>query len=325
MKEMKSLTGIVFNIQRFTVHDGPGIRTEVFLKGCPFRCLWCDNPESFHLRQEVGVYPKRCVSIAKCGSCVAVCPLGNDSIFVEKDSGVISGINKEFCTNCLKCVEVCPSNALVSWGSEMTVENVIDIVLRDREFYDNSSGGITISGGEPLVQWMFTLELLKESKRVGIHTCLESTLHDKWDLVKKLLQYTDFLITDIKCMDTTKHIEYTGVSNILILENIKKVAELGKPYIIRIPIIPDHNDSNENIKKTAQFINNELGNTVKQVQLLPFHEYGKIKYSTLGLKYPLENYKWPERSIQKKKITHLVEVMRLHGIPAVLGNTTKVK
>ena len=324
MRESEGRTGTVFSIQRYTIHDGPGIRTEVFLKGCPLRCLWCDNPESFSRHREVGVFLKRCIGVDKCGYCITACPFAGDDIFTLEDN-VIIGIDREICTNCMKCVDACPGNALISWGDEMTVESVIEQVLKDREFYAVSGGGITISGGEPLINWKFALELLKASKRAGINTCLESTLHGKWNVIEKLLEYTDFLIIDIKHMDTAKHKEYTGTGNELILENIKKMAKLGKPYVIRIPVVPGHNDSIENIKKTAEFIVNDLGNTAKQAQLLPYHEYGSMKYKTLGLKYPDERFKNKgSPKIQQERATQLLEIMKSYGVPAVIGGHTKI-
>jgi pyruvate formate lyase activating enzyme len=325
IKECDGRTGIVFSIQRYTVHDGPGIRTEVFLKGCPLRCLWCDNPESFSRNREVGVFPKRCIGVDKCGYCITACPFAGDDVFTLQDD-VIVGINRKICTNCMKCVDACPGNALISWGDEMTVEAVIEQVLKDREFYAVSDGGITISGGEPLINWKFALELLKASKRAGIKTCLESTLHGKWNVIEKLLKYTDFLITDIKHMDTVKHKKYTGKGNELILENIKKMAKLGKPYVVRIPVVRGHNDSIENIKKTTKFIVNDLGNTAKQVQLLPLHEYGKIKFQTLGLEYPDGRFKKKgSPKIQKERAIQLLEIMKSCGVPAVIGGYTKIE
>lgn len=323
---MEEIKGIVFNIQRFTVHDGPGIRTEVFLKGCPLRCLWCDNPESFHFYQEVGVFSQRCIGIDKCGRCLDACSISKEgkSIFIIKENK-IAGINREICTNCLKCAEVCPANALIIWGKSMTINEVMSEIMRDLPFYEKSNGGVTISGGDPLVQWKFTLELLKECKKRGLHTCVESELHTNWEIIEKILPYTDLFLTDIKHMDPVKHKEYTGVSNWLILENIKKLAKLGKPIVIRIPVIPGLNDSIENIRKTSEFIVQELGATVKQVQLLPYHTLGHPKYESLDLKYPLENLNVPPKQQFKEHIDYLAEILQSYGIRAVVGAYSKIE
>lgn len=321
--------GIVTNIQRFTVHDGPGIRTEVFLKGCPLRCRWCFNPESFHPYSEVGVFPLKCLGIDKCKACMKACPEGDKFFYFSEQKGidneqrtVISGIDLDACTNCLKCAEACPGEALTIWGKAMSVEEVMTEVLKERPFYEEKGGGITISGGELLVQWRFVLGLLKACKENGIHTCLESTLLGDWDIIEQLMKYTDFVFTDVKHMDPKKHREYTGVSNETILENIKKVACLGIPIVIRIPVIPAHNDSEENIRASAEFIRDafrDKSNTLKQVQLLGFHQLGNEKYESIGLSYPLKDFVAPPHAEYKQTLDNLVRIMESYGVPAVVG------
>lgn len=323
---MKEIKGLVFNIQRFTVHDGPGIRTEVFLKGCPLRCLWCDNPEGLRASQEVGVFSQRCIGIDKCGRCLIVCPFSKEgeNIFIIEDNKIV-GINRNICTECLKCALACPANALIVWGKWMTVDEVMEEIMRDLPFYERSNGGVTISGGDPVVQWEFALELLKECKRRGIHTCVESALYANWAILEKFLPYTDLFLTDIKIMDPVKHKEYTGVSNELILENITKIAKLGKPIVVRIPVIPGLNDSIENIRKTGEFIVKNLGVAVKQVQLLPYHTLGYPKYKSLGLVYPLEKLEVPPKEQFKENVEHLAELLRSYGIKAVVGAYSKIE
>lgn len=320
----EEVTGAVFNIQRYTVHDGPGIRTELFLKGCPMRCFWCANPEGFNRNLEIGVYPNRCIGIDKCGYCLHLCSDGNDQKILGIEKNVVQSINRELCDKCMKCTDACPGNALVAWGKTMTVQEALQEIIKDREFF-GSNGGVTLSGGEPLVQWQYTLAVMKACKEARIGTCIESTFYAPWEVVKQVLTYADFILTDIKHMDSDKHKEFTGVGNELILENLTLISKMGIPYIIRVPVIPYHNDSIENAKATAQFIANQMGNTVKQVQLLVFHEYGTLKYPTLGIKYPLKGRTWPDRVQQKANILELLEVMISYDIPVVVGSNNKVK
>lgn len=313
--------GCVFNIQRYTIHDGPGIRTEIFLKGCPLRCRWCSNPESLHLYPEIGVYSSRCIGVDKCGYCIAACPSGEGALVREEN--LITGINRELCSGCLKCADACPSNALIVWGKKFSIESIMKIILADTDFYEKSGGGVTISGGEPFVQWEFTVELLKECRQNGIHTCLESSLHVRPEILERAYPFADMIITDIKQMDPAQHREYTGVSNELILKNIEKTAEAGKPLIIRIPVIPDHNNGEENIIATAKFIIEKLGNRVMQVQLLPYRQLGVEKYKSLGRDYPMNYLIPPERNIWESNIKNLADVLSSYGITAVAGTTVK--
>jgi pyruvate formate lyase activating enzyme len=315
--------GCVFNIQRYTIHDGPGIRTEIFLKGCPLRCRWCSNPESMKLGPEIGVYPKRCIGISNCGYCIKACP-NIDKGTLLTDGNTIAGINSQNCTGCLVCADACPSEALTVWGKKKTVSDVFKVVLSDMDFYRKSGGGVTISGGEPLIQWQFTAEILKECRNHGIHTCVESTLYVKKEIVNEILPLSDMIITDIKHMDTDRHREYTGVGNERILENIAAVADVNKPLIIRIPIITGLNDMDENIRATADFITGDLGNRVRQVQLLPYKQLGVEKYESLGREYPMNYYTAPERTIWEQNIKCVAERLQSFDIPAVAGTGNKL-
>jgi pyruvate formate lyase activating enzyme len=210
------------------------------------------------------------------------------------------------------------------WGKSLTVDSVMKTILSDSEFYEKSGGGVTISGGEPLVQIGFTFELLKECRKNKIHTCLESSLHIRPEILEQTYPVTDMIITDIKHMDTEKHREYTGVGNELILNNIVKTVEAGKQLIIRLPVVPGYNDSKEKITATARFISDRLGNRVSQVQLLPFRQLGAEKYESLGLRYGMDGFPTPPREVWEKNILLLVEVMKSHGIPAVAGSSNKI-
>ncbi|TEB14125.1 4-hydroxyphenylacetate decarboxylase activating enzyme [Pelotomaculum sp. FP] len=323
MKNDFGTEGIVFNIQRYTIHDGPGIRTEVFLKGCPLRCKWCSNPESMKPGLEVGVYANRCIGVDKCGYCLSACPQAKDRVIITADNKV-TGIDREKCTNCNKCAESCPANALMTWGKKMTIPEVMKVVLADREFYWKSGGGVTLSGGEALVQWEFARELLKECKKNHLHTCLESALHCRTDILEQVYPYVDLALTDIKHMNSAKHMEFTGAGNELILKNIKKTVEMNKPLVIRIPVVPEHNNSEENIRAAAEFIVKELKTCVNQVQLLPYRQLGTEKYTSLGIDYPMGDFKPVERNVWEQNIRHLVEVMKSYGVPAEAGTTSKI-
>jgi pyruvate formate lyase activating enzyme len=315
--------GTVFNVQHFTIHDGPGIRTEIFLKGCALKCKWCSNPESIKAKPEIGIYESRCIGIDKCGYCLNACSECDKGIFYRKGNR-IAGIDPAICNGCLKCADECPSDAIAVWGHKMSVGEVMAEVLDDVSFYEKSGGGVTISGGDPLIQWQFTQEILKQCRQHNIHTCIESELHCHPSLLDKLYPYTDLVITDIKHMDPEKHREYTGVDNHLILENIVKTVKLQKPLIIRIPVIPGHNNSEANIKATAEFISGKLFNRVLQVQLLPYRPLGLEKYDSLNMSYPMSDFTSIDMEAQKTEIAHFVALLKSHDIPAVAGSSEKI-
>ena len=269
----REIKGYLFNIQRYSIHDGPGIRTTVFLKGCPLRCYWCQNPESHREPPEVHFDQNLCTA---CGRCVTVCPSGASVL-----SNTSSSIDRSQCTACGKCVEVCPNEARRVIGRYASVEEVFKEVKRDEVFYSKSGGGITISGGEPLAQPEFTLNLLKLCRQNGIHTALDTSGYAKWPTVRQVLNYCDLVLYDIKHMDRTQHMKYTGVSNQLILDNAKRIAKVC-PMWVRVTVVPGYcNDSVGKIEAAAKFMAAELGTSVR-VCLLPYHRLGETKYERLG-------------------------------------------
>ncbi|MFC1969903.1 glycyl-radical enzyme activating protein [Chloroflexota bacterium] len=237
----------MFNVQRFSIHDGPGLRTTVFLKGCHLRCLWCSNPESMRLSPEITTKDVKCIGS---GRCAEVC-LQQAIAIVEK----IRTIDWEKCNHCMKCAEVCPSKAIEAVGEYMTIAEVIDMVGRDSDYYRRTNGGMTLSGDEPLLQWQFTLGLLGEAKRKGVHTALDTAGYAEWEILDEVLNHTDMVLYDVKHMDSEKHQEATGVPNEQILDNLQRTLAKSKTKVwIRRPVIPNFNDSEEDLEKLCKFV-----------------------------------------------------------------------
>lgn len=312
-------SGVVFNIQRFTIHDGPGMRTELFLKGCPLRCKWCSNPESWIPQPQVGVYRSKCIGKKVCGACVDSCPQQDLFRFT---AGKLAQIDREVCTDCLICAEECPSDALKQWGRRMTVEECMEVIRRDRGYYDRSGGGVTLSGGDPLVQSDFAAAVLRECKAENIHTCFESTFCAGWEEVEKVLPYTDLIISDLKQMNPDIHRQYTGVSNELILKNLHRLAQEEREIILRIPVIPEVNDGRRNIEESADFILNQMGGRVRTLQLLSFMRLGEEKYKSLGLPYEMADLHLRRQSFQKK-VDEIAKYFNSRGIHCVVGTREK--
>lgn len=317
--EKLSPEGIIFNIQRFTLHDGPGLRTELFLKGCPLRCEWCSNPESLAPWPQVGIYKTKCISQKKCGACTDVCPQKNVLTFTR---GKLTSVERHDCTNCLVCHDACPSDAIKLWGKSMSVQECMAEIRKDKGYYERSGGGVTVSGGEPLLQSEFVAALFNACKAEGIQTCLETSLYVSWKKVQSVLPDTDIIISDIKHMDPVIHKKYTRVSNDRILSNLKKLAADNRQIILRIPVIPDVNDDMANIEATADFILNDLGGRIRTLQLLSFMRLGEEKYASLGMPYKMKNIKINRRSFQKH-INGLAEYFNQRGIHCVVGTKEK--
>ena len=270
--------GTVFNIQRFSTSDGTGIRTTVFLKGCPLKCVWCHNPESHSASPQNFYRAELCIS---CGICAEVCERKAHS-FVDNEHI----LNRSICNACGCCAENCPANALELCGEIKAVEEIIETALRDKQFYEQSGGGITFSGGEPLMQYDFLLELLKSAKEQGLHTAIETSGYSEKDLLR-LNEYTDLWLFDIKLFDEEDHKKYTGVSNEIIFKNLRLLDEAGANIILRCPIIPDINFKKEHFESIGKLAT-DLKN-VKEIHLEPYHPLGISKSEQIGKTYIYEN------------------------------------
>jgi pyruvate formate lyase activating enzyme len=305
MTEDKTLKRLVFDIKHYAVHDGPGIRTTVFLKGCPLNCPWCSNPESQRTYQEIMFHKNLCIA---CGECVKICP--NEAQTTDMDHK----IKREMCERCGKCVEVCYSEALKMVGKYMSVEEIVKEVEKDELFYKNSGGGVTISGGEPLMYPDFTLELLKRCKEKGYHTALETSGYARWEVLERILKCVDWLFYDIKHMNSERHRELTGVPNELILENLTRIDKMDLTYVIRVPLIPTCNDSDENFEAMITFFST-LKN-YEYIEILPYHQFGISKYKGLGEEYRLSDVKPPETEY----LIQLREKMKHQGLKVIVAS-----
>ena len=267
-------TGTIYNIQRFSLHDGPGIRTTVFFKGCPLHCQWCQNPEGLTIETVLFSYQNKCLG---CGACLAQCPSAAISI---RESGPV--IDRDRCNLCLKCVDVCPVEAIQAAGREISVANLTQEILKDLIVFEESCGGVTISGGEPLMQPEFLIALLKALKYLNLHTTIETSGYAPWPVIEAVSEWTDLFLYDLKLIETGQSKIYTGVSSNLILNNLIKLLKKGPTVLVRMPLIPSVNDDEKSIRLTADFLNN-CG--VRTLELIPYHNLGITKYTSLGLKY----------------------------------------
>ena len=300
--------GCITEIQKFSVHDGPGIRTLVFLKGCPLNCLWCQNPETKCPDSEMRYDAGKCIG---CNVCIEECPQKAISL---KGKKLLT--DKKLCNVCGKCAEKCYAGAREIVGKMYSVSEVFDVVAKDKVFYKNSGGGITLSGGEPLLQWQFSTALLKKCKENNINTAVETCGFAKWENFEKVLKFTDFLLYDIKVIDPGIHKEYTGQSNELIISNLKKASKVNSKIIIRFPLIPNVNDDEDNLKATAK-----LAKKVSAIELhlLPYHEVGISKYKTLDIKYLLKNTAIPSN----EEVNRVKAILEKEGVEVIIGGSSK--
>ena len=278
--------GVILNLQRMSTEDGPGIRTTVFFKGCTLKCKWCHNPESIDFAKEHEWFEMRCI---RCETCVNVCP---ESAVSFQDDKLL--IDKALCKSCLKCAEECPSNALEAKGSDRTADDLFDEVIKDKAYF-GTDGGVTLSGGEVLAQADFAAELLKKLKAQGIHTAVDTCGYVKYENIKKVLEYTDLFLFDIKLMDQEQHQKYTGASNKVILENFEKLSSdaktTGAKIWIRTPLIPNVTDTDENINAIAEFIEKVGTESIDRWELLSFNNLCESKYQRLDKDWDFKGLK----------------------------------
>ncbi len=297
--------GTVFNIQRFSLHDGPGIRTTVFLLGCPLACAWCHNPEGMSFQPEVVIVGNRCI---RCGECVEACPRDLPS----GDGRGFSG-DRADCTVCGTCVDVCPTEARQLVGRSMTVDEVLTEVLKDRVFYDESGGGVTFSGGEPLSQAEFLLAALEACRAEGIHTAVDTCGYAPWETLRAVAALTDLFLYDLKATDDRVHRKYTGVSNASILENLKALGGEHGAIWLRVPVVPGVNDCTENFAVTGKLASSIPA--VRRVSLLPYHAMGNGKRERVGRPAELSDL----RSPSEMRMQELAAVVEDAGVLATIG------
>lgn len=299
----RSDMGLVFNIQRFSVHDGPGIRTTVFMKGCPLRCLWCSNPESQGFSPTLMV---RDINCKGCGACSKACPRGAICIHEHQRT-----IDRNKCNDCFNCVEFCIYRSLSVCGRYMSSPDILEEILKDKAFYENSGGGVTVSGGEPLSQGDFVADLFALCRNAGLNTVLDTTGYAPWETMKAVIEFADLILFDIKHLDREAHKKTTGVDNHLILQNLKRAADYARIWL-RIPLIAGFNDSEEHVRAITR-----LGRRyrVEKISLLPYHEGGKTKCEQIGGAYSFPGNSPPDDA----HLIRLKQIIEHEGLKCDVG------
>lgn len=295
---------LLMDVKRFAVHDGPGIRTTLFLKGCPLKCIWCHNPEGIQAKPQMAYYRHKCIG---CGECVRVCLAGAQTVTAEEGHR----FDRENCIACGACVNVCLGEAMLRYGRTIGLDEAISIALEDADFYGDT-GGVTVSGGEPLLQADFVAELLKALKEHGIHTAVDTCGCVPWKNVEKVLPYTDMFLYDIKHMDPQRHRELTGRSNEQILSNITRLSELGARIEVRFPMVPGCNDGEKQITRMGTFL---AGLSIERVKVLAYHSMARAKYAALETEDTMPRVDSPTAS----EVLAVVERLRQLGVNAVSG------
>lgn len=309
------VTGTIINIQRFSIHDGPGIRTTVFFKGCSLRCFWCHNPESIRPKPEIQFYLERCIG---CQDCLSVCQHG---AHIFEDGHEYA---RNLCVVCGECVQICPNDAVELTGRSLTVDEVMAEILPDKAFYQTSGGGVTLSGGEPLLQHEFAHDILARCQLESIHTAIETAANCPWEYLGELLPVTDMFMMDLKHMDPERHKDATGVSNERILANARRLAASGKPVLFRIPVIPTVNDADDEIAAIAAYVRElgELGQAennrahgLPQLELLKFHRLAADKYRSLDWDYRAAKLE----PLSKERMEELTRIAHTQGVDVHLA------
>ena len=304
---VNSLTaGFISNIQRYSTQDGPGIRTTVFLKGCPLRCPWCHNPENQDGRPELLLRMERCLG---CGDCRAACPQG--AIYAT-ESGFLTLTDR--CLRCGACTTACPTGARQLLGEQFSVAEVLEQVEKDRVFYDQSGGGVTFSGGEPFAQGEFLLALLAECKARGMATAIDTCGFASPELVRRAATLCDLVLFDLKVMDDSLHLQLTGLSNVLVLANLQELIQRGARVVVRFPVIPGHTDTPSNICQMGQYL---AGIALCELELLPYHASGQGKYESLGRPYPCRDIVPPS----PQALEELAQYFSHLGVPTKIGGS----
>jgi pyruvate formate lyase activating enzyme len=297
--------GLIFDLRRYSIHDGPGIRTTVFFQGCPLSCWWCHNPESQARVPFVHWRGERCLT---CGSCAAVCP--EEAITVGEGEIATDPLR---CHSCGRCTDVCPALARELVGRPRSVEEIVAEVEKDQPFYERSGGGVTFSGGEPLLQWRFLLALLLACGERGLHRAVDTSGVARRDVLLEIAEHTDLFLYDLKTLDPLRHVETTGVRNGRIIDNLRALAETGVEIWIRVPLVPGVNDDDENLDRTARFVRRLPG--ITRVSLLPFHASARDKHDRFGMPWRLGDVE----PLAEARVQELAERVAAHGLDVHVG------